>query len=215
MEPHFWKSRWQNKQTGFHQPQGNSSLKRFWPTLSPKAEMGVLVPLCGKSQDLLLLRQLGHPVIGVELSEIAAQEFFDDNQLDFQTSTLHGFHIYQTTDLQIWVGDFFDLPPSVLQQVAYFYDRAALIALPPAMQEPYIQKMRQLLPHTKGLLVCLEYQYSSPVGPPFSVDETRVRSLMQPDTIQLLSRHLVHNLPATFSQLGIDTMHEVVYAIER
>ncbi len=52
----------------------SSALRKFWPGLA--AGSRVLVPLCGKSVDLLWLVGQGCDVTGVELSEIAVRAFF-------------------------------------------------------------------------------------------------------------------------------------------
>ena len=61
-----WIERWQIGRTGWHEPQGNASLKRYWDLTGRR----VLVPLCGKSADLLWLESQGNSVTGVELSEL-------------------------------------------------------------------------------------------------------------------------------------------------
>jgi thiopurine S-methyltransferase len=69
MQPEFWHKRWASNQIGFHLPQVNPYLQRFWPALGLEEGSRVLVPLCGKSLDLLWLAHQGHEVLGVELSE--------------------------------------------------------------------------------------------------------------------------------------------------
>ncbi|MGB5485800.1 MAG: thiopurine S-methyltransferase, partial [Lysobacterales bacterium] len=66
MEIKDWHSRWESGNTGWHQPGGSSALRKFWPGLHPGGR--VLVPLCGKSPDLLWLAKQGYDVTGVELS---------------------------------------------------------------------------------------------------------------------------------------------------
>lgn len=65
--------RWREGRIGWHQPDGNASLRRHWRGTGPR----VLVPLCGKTPDLVWLAEWGNEVVGVELSEIAVQSFFD------------------------------------------------------------------------------------------------------------------------------------------
>jgi len=76
-----WHARWQQRQIGFHQADIHPLLRQFWATLNLPADSEVLVPLCGKSKDMLWLHQQGHAVLGVELSEIALREFVDEHQL--------------------------------------------------------------------------------------------------------------------------------------
>ncbi|MBB4815130.1 hypothetical protein HNP03_003766 [Pseudomonas rhodesiae] len=78
MEPEFWHDRWATNQIGFHQSDINPYLLRHWPSLALAHGAQVLVPLCGKSLDLIWLASLGHRVLGVELSEQAVQTFFSE-----------------------------------------------------------------------------------------------------------------------------------------
>ena len=69
MDPSFWRDRWQAGQIGFHEGRPNSFLERFADRL-PRGGR-VLVPLCGKAEDLAYLAGRGHEVVGVELVEDA------------------------------------------------------------------------------------------------------------------------------------------------
>ena len=93
MEKQFWLDRWEARQIGFHLPEVNAYLRRHWSALKLNAGDRVLVPLCGKSLDMLWLHEVGHGVLGVELSPIAIQEFFADNALEMQKET--GGDLYQ------------------------------------------------------------------------------------------------------------------------
>ena len=77
-----WHERWQVGRTGWHESGGNRNLKKYWRATGKR----VLVPLCGKSDDILWLEAQGNDVVGVELSEIAVLGFFEDNQLEYERS---------------------------------------------------------------------------------------------------------------------------------
>jgi thiopurine S-methyltransferase len=76
MDKDFWLTKWASNRIGFHLTDVNPLLIEYWPELSPKEEEQVLVPLCGKSEDLVWLASKHQKVIGVELSEIAVRAFF-------------------------------------------------------------------------------------------------------------------------------------------
>jgi len=80
MDPQHWHDRWTNNQIGFHQEEVNAHLSEFWP-VAMQAGGKVFAPLCGKSVDLLWLRDQGYQVVGIELSPIAVRDFFSENQL--------------------------------------------------------------------------------------------------------------------------------------
>ena len=134
-----WLERWQEGRIGWHEEAGNASLRRHWRS----SGRTVLVPLCGKSLDLRWLAGQGNRVVGVELSEIAVQAFFTEQELGY-TMTDDELPKYQADDLDIaiYCGDLFEL--SSLQCDAH-YDRGALIALPPTMRPDYAAHVSSLL----------------------------------------------------------------------
>ena len=135
MQPDFWHKRWQSNQIGFHLPEVNPYLQRFWPQLGVEEGARVLVPLCGKSLDLLWLAHQGHEVLGIELSEKAVEEFFDEHHFDPNVSEQGPFKVYRAGSIELWCGDFFELTAGDVADCTALYDRAALIALPPPMRQ--------------------------------------------------------------------------------
>jgi thiopurine S-methyltransferase len=217
MRARFWHERWQNKEIGFHQDEVNGHLQQFWVEIKAPKAAYVFVPLCGKSRDMLWLRDQGYKVIGVELSPIAANEFFDESNLSPSVSVQAQFELWEDDNIAILVGDFFDLTPAQLQDCGAVYDRASLIALPPDMRERYAQHLSALLkPGIEVLLIALEYEQAQMSGPPFSVSEAEVQ--------QLYNAHfhveLLHTVDAledspSFRQRGLTRLDEKVYRLTR
>ena len=137
MQPEFWQDRWASNQIGFHQREVNPYLQRHWPVLGLPVVVKVLVPLCGKSLDLLWLAGQGHQVLGIELSQTAVEDFFSEQQLAPEVSDAGAFKVYRAGAIELWCGDFFALTARDVADCAALYDRAALIALPPPMRERY------------------------------------------------------------------------------
>ena len=81
MDADFWLERWRQGQTGFHMKRPTPLLAKYWPALGVPRGSRVLVPLCGKSLDMLWLASQGHRVLGVELSPLAVGQFFAENRL--------------------------------------------------------------------------------------------------------------------------------------
>jgi len=76
MQADFWQKRWERDQIGFHLAEVNPYLQQYWPALGLAAQTRVLVPLCGKSLDLIWLADQGFEVLGIELAEKAVEDFF-------------------------------------------------------------------------------------------------------------------------------------------
>lgn len=178
MKHEFWLERWEQDQIGFHQSEINRYLTDHWAELGLASDARVFVPLCGKSLDMLWLRQQGHAVLGNELSIKAVKAFFSENHLQATIIEAPRFTRYAAEGLEILAGDFFALTPSDLGEVRAVFDRAALIALPPAMRQEYARHMSSLLaPGALVLLVTMEYPPGALEGPPFSVPDEEVHAL--------------------------------------
>lgn len=180
MEAAYWHNRWENDLVGFHLDDVNPYLQKYWPVLDIQPGQQVLVPLSGKSLDMLWLAGLGYEVLGVEISPLAVESFFTDNGLVPEKSRDGEFEVWQSGSIRIYCGDFFALTNEILADVAAIYDRASLVALPREMRQQYADHIQQLLPKgVPSLLVTLAYDQDCMQGPPFSVEEDEVRELYQ------------------------------------
>jgi thiopurine S-methyltransferase len=155
--------------------------------------------------------------LGVELSQLAVEQFFDGNSLPCSRRTsAQGVH-YESGDIEIICGDIFDLDAATLASCTGAFDRAALIALPPPMRPRYVQHVYTQLPAgCRGLLVTLDYQQDQMAGPPFSVGDDEVHSLYTPHTqATLLARHDSLAKEPKFAQRGVQRLDTLVYALQR
>jgi len=178
MEKDFWLERWHKQETGFHENDVNAYLAAFWQELKLPRGSAVFVPLCGKSVDMIWLREQGHPVYGVELSALAAQAFFKENGCSAKVVSAGKFERYEADGIRIDCGDFFDLSKAELINVKGVYDRAAMIALPPVMRKRYVQHLASILPAaTQILMITLDYPQTEMQGPPFAVSPAEVEAL--------------------------------------
>lgn len=215
MNPQFWHERWSLNEIGFHQGQIHPYLSEFWTTIAPPTGQ-VFVPLCGKTLDMLWLKQQGHAVLGVELSPLACAAFFEEQAIPCTVTPDTPFQRYQGADIELLCGDFFALESQTLAQVQAVYDRAALIALPQAMQARYAQHLLEKLPHRPPmLLITFEYDQAEMDGPPFSTSEATVRALFGADygIARLTERDLLEEQPALKSR-GLGHLLEVAYHLQ-
>ncbi|WP_082856442.1 class I SAM-dependent methyltransferase [Marinomonas atlantica] len=194
----FWLERWQMGRIGFHRDEVNPWLIQYWPQIGRGAK--VLVPLCGKSADLLWLANQGYDVTGVELSPMAVVEFFGDNDLTYQTEQVGSLKIHTAHGLALRIveGDYFDFHETGFDAC---YDRAALVAIPEDKREQYVLHTKQrLTPEATLLLITLSYD-GDQAGPPFSVLDFEVnelwgdwiRKLASEDLLQLDERYQGHD----------------------
>jgi thiopurine S-methyltransferase len=177
MEADFWHERWEARELGFHQGHANALLVEHFDVLGAAQGWRTFVPLCGKTLDIAWLLSQGCRVAGVELSKTAVEELFDELGVEPQVSKHGKLARYSAQQVDIYVGDFFDLTADHLGPVDAIYDRAALVALPGPMRQRYASHLSTITANATQLLLCFEYDQSAMEGPPFSVpgDEVRER----------------------------------------
>ena len=182
MNPEFWQTRWQEKRIGFNQSQVNPLLVKYFSKLNLSADSRIFVPLCGKSIDMVWLAHQGFDVVGVELVESAAQEFFIEQDIPY-TIKEHSHHsnikCYQGQVLEqritLWVADIFTLSSENIGHVDAVYDRAALIAMPAELRPQYTKQVINLSQNSPQLLLTLNYDQNERAGPPFSISQEQVQ----------------------------------------
>jgi thiopurine S-methyltransferase len=217
VQPEFWQERWRVSQIGFHQAAIDRHLKAYWPSMGLAADSSVFVPLCGKSLDMLWLRDRGHSVIGAELSAIALEAFCVEHGIPARRRELNDFDVYEAEHLRLFRGDFFALTPQLLGELRAVYDRAALMSWAPELLGHYVRHMTALTtPRTQTLLIVLEYRQDEMQGPPFSVSGYDVERLYtRHHEIRLLGREdILENEPRLRSR-GLTQLHEVCYELTR
>jgi thiopurine S-methyltransferase len=180
-----WIARWREGRISFHEGRPNVFLDRQLARFAGCRR--VLVPLCGKTEDLAFLAAHGYQVVGVELAEQAVREFFDSHALVPAITTRGPVLAYEAGAITILVGDIFATTPALVGPVDALYDRAALIALPPDVRAPYVAHLRTLLSAgSPGLVITIEYDQQAVPGPPFAVLEAELRSLYAGASIEWL-----------------------------
>jgi len=116
MNPEFWHSRWAENRIGFHLTDINPLLVEYWPTLKPQRNERVLVPMCGKSNDLVWLAERHNQVVGIELSDIAVKAFFAENLYTPLVTGVGHQLTYEFDEITIHCGDFFATQPFSVDQ---------------------------------------------------------------------------------------------------
>lgn len=177
MDANFWHQRWQDNQIGFHQSEANPLLVSYFDKLSLGQGSRVFVPLCGKTLDIGWLLSNGYRVAGAELSELAIRQLFEELGVAPEIEIMEGGNVkhYRAPDLDIFVGDIFDVTRQLLGPIDAIYDRAALIALPEDMRIRYAQHLIEITDNAPQLLITLEYDQNLRDGPPFSIGDEAVR----------------------------------------
>lgn len=217
MDAQYWHDRWGEGRTGWHQDQPTPLLLKHWPALELPPGSRVFVPLAGKSGDMRWLAGQGHRVLGVELSRIAVEQFFDESGLAPQVTPTEYGSRFDAGGIAIIVGDAFALGHGILRDCEAVFDRAALIALPPDLRRRYAGELYAQLPSgCRGLLITVEYPQHEKEGPPFSVPEDEVRSLFSSGwSVDLLERRDILAQQQGGLGDGLSALHTAVYRLVR
>jgi thiopurine S-methyltransferase len=113
--------------------------------------------------------------VGVELSHIAIEQLFSELGATPDITQVDNFKRYRAPNIDIFVGDIFNLTEGLVASPDAVYDRAALVALPLAMRRQYTSHVKAITRCAKQLLICFEYDQNQLAGPPFSIDEDEVK----------------------------------------
>ncbi len=175
MDTSFWLNRWEkNDIAGFHESKANPALVNYFKELSIREGSRVFLPLCGKTLDISWLLSKGYRVAGAELSVLAIKQLFEGLGVTPKITDIRNLKCYSVENIDIFVGDIFELSAGLLGQIDVVYDRAALVALPEDVRKRYTAHLMKITGHAPQLLVTYEYDQRLMEGPPFSVSNEEV-----------------------------------------
>jgi thiopurine S-methyltransferase len=216
MQKEFWLDKWTENSIGFHQSNYHPLLVKRINSLETKGlEKSILVPLCGKSLDMIFLKDQGYRVIGSEFSEVACNDFFIENKIEFKTRIEGDFKVFKSEMITLYCGDYFNL--NLSKKVSCLYDRAAIVALDPKDRQRYAKKHGDLLvPKAKGLVLCFEYDQSLCAGPPFSLEEYLFREYFERDfDIELVEDNEIEIGNPRMIKAGVPKAIQKAYLLNR
>ena len=201
-----WLDRWDKGRIGWHESDGNVGLHAYWQGKGGR----VLVPLCGKSPDLLWLAKQGYEVTGIELAEKAIHEFYAEQSLDYHETERANLRAYVSDDLPITLccGDYFAFEADPFDAL---YDRGAIVAVDPAQRPKYAAHTQRLLkPDAHLLIITLEYDQSIVQGPPFSLQADELTGYWS-NLERVGARDDFETCPPKFREAGLKEIQEVVW----
>ena len=217
METSFWTERWEQDNTPWHEGRVNVQLERYLDRLDLPPGARVLVPLCGKAEDMWWLLGRGFSVLGIDLSPVAVRGFMHDHALDFDEHQDARFLRLGAEGLGLLAGDFLAIESADLVEVDAVYDRAALVALPAEMRERYVAHLLHAVPASAPiLLVSLEYDEAEMDGPPFNVTEAEVRRRFEERrrVEHLGAEQVIDGSGTGLKKRGLSSLIERAYLIE-
>ncbi|CAJ1083212.1 probable thiopurine S-methyltransferase isoform X5 [Xyrichtys novacula] len=184
MEVGEWEERWQENRIGFHLPHVHKMLEtHIEKVLAGRTGVRFFFPLCGKAVDMKWLADMGHSVVGVEISEKAIKQFFEENNMTYSEEdvpAIPGAKVYKGSErnISLYQCNLFDFSSSVGGQFGAIWDRGSLVAISPRDREKYVAVIIPLMAKDcRYLLHTFLYNPELYPGSPFFVPDEQVQSL--------------------------------------
>ena len=229
----------------FHKAEVNPFLATHMPLLQlrPSEDVDkqdrVLVPLCGKTVDMVYFADQKISVIGLEAIPRAIQEFAEEivkspqepGSFRLHKDAQHNWKPNGNGYVGIVEGDALEFKVDEKGPVDAIWDRAALIALRPEDRDAYVLMLHDSLkPGGRVLLSVVEHDMvmvpevqpptgtSEPYGPPYSITKEYVSSLFSKFNFNLLQELERQDLIAEeprWQGKGATKFEQVCYLLEK
>nr|BDT28302.1 thiopurine S-methyltransferase Se/Te detoxification family [Bacteriovorax sp. HI3] len=166
----FWSDVWKEGVIRFHQKDYNQAMVHFFKDIDLKNKT-VLIPLAGKTNDILFFLEKGANVTAIEFYEGAVEAFFKENAIAFTKKE----HVYSGTNITFYAGDFFEYKNQTPFDV--MYDRASQVVFNQNDRPRYYQHMSSLI-NARTILFsgAIDHQGPADYGPPFKISPEEVIS---------------------------------------
>ncbi|KAL2080217.1 hypothetical protein ACEWY4_024010 [Coilia grayii] len=214
-----WEERWQEGRIGFHQPHVHKLLeKNLDKVLCERKEVRFFFPLCGKAVDMKWLADKGHSVVGVEISEKAIRQFFEEQKLTYSEESvpaIPGAKVFKSSDgkIALYQCDLYKFSSDVTGQFGAIWDRGSLVAINPCDRQRYAALITSLMDKTsKYLLDTLLYNPELFKGPPFFVSDEDVKNLFG-ESCDILFVESTDAFQERHKQWGLDYLTEKVHLL--
>uniref|UniRef100_A0A8C1HD77 thiopurine S-methyltransferase n=1 Tax=Cyprinus carpio carpio TaxID=630221 RepID=A0A8C1HD77_CYPCA len=159
-----WEDRWNEGKTGFHRPEVHNLLENnLDKVICGRKEVRFFFPLCGKAVDMKWLADMGHTVVGVEISEKGIKQFFAEQNLAFNeepVAAIPGANVFKSADgkISIYQCDLYKFSSAVAGKFGGIWDRGALVAINPCDRQKYATLLMSLMNNDcRYLLDTVEY----------------------------------------------------------
>ena len=155
-----WNQRWIDNRIGWHRGEVNQTLEKYFPS---GERPSTFFPLCGKTLDMIWyisnlliwiffeplisfhsrVAQKGCQVRGAEFSQLAIDQFFEENKIANKSENGFIHSTESSFDIALKQGDFFEYPDD--HKFELIFDRGSMVAVNPKDREKYAQKIKTLL----------------------------------------------------------------------
>lgn len=221
-----WEKDWKKNTPAWHRKYVSPMLiKHYDDFTSGRKNLRVLVPLCGKSLDMIWLADQGHAVIGVEMIRKAIETFFEENKLEYfmntaQTSAGGEYSLFKAKqkDITLIECNIFDLSRELYQQkFDCIWDRGSLTMVTmmhEARLKQYVDIMlSSLRSDGRYFLMCFRHESGKNEGEWIShlPEEKLIELCGDRCNVQLVEQDDVNNDPVLLEAYSTASQHSIFY----
>lgn len=217
MEKDFWQQAWNEGRIGFHQSEYTKAMKDKFDNIDLKGKT-VLLPLAGKTKDILYFLNKGAKVIAVEIVEDAIKQFFNENEINYKFQELTNANLYEADNLKFFNADFFKsdeiFKDMDINNVDYIFDRASNVALPKELRIKYYQTIKKIKDdETKFFIITFMHDGPKDFGPPFLIPKDEIKNHYKEMDITLSCSEVARNtkLEGRFKESGMTYMAQLAW----
>ncbi|XP_075441747.1 thiopurine S-methyltransferase-like isoform X6 [Ascaphus truei] len=189
-----WKQKWENKRIAHHQVKIHKLLSEFLDTmLNNRKELRIFFPLCGKAVDMKWLADMGHNIVGADVSETAIKGFFEEQNISHVEEAVPGIpgaKVFKSTsgNLSLYCCSIYDI-------------------------SDYIKVILSLMDKDcRYLLVLVAYDPKLVRGPPFYVTDADLETLFG-SLCNIKCLKTVDSLTHVQEGWGLDFFQEKIYLL--
>lgn len=166
----FWSQVWDEGTIRFHQNNYNSEMLKYFKDIDLKNKT-VLIPLAGKTKDILFFLEKGAHVTAIEFHGPAVVSFFEENNIAYKK---HGYSFF-ADNLTFHAMDFFDFYTE--QPFDVLFDRASQVVFNQSDRPRYYEHISKLIDQKSILLLfSIDHNGSFDYGPPYKIPKAEVVS---------------------------------------
>ena len=214
MKNEYWLNKWQTNDISFHENVVNPDLITYIEKLNLKSGDNILVPLCGKTKDMLWLADQGLHVFGIEISPIACQDFFSEMNISPEIKQFNNVTKFKYKNITLLCGDLFDITKNDFPKIHAVYDCKALIALPSDVRVKYVNHIISCVGTDIRILLHTRETTCEVSPPPYPVEIDEIKILYgKYFKIERLKYVSINEIPERLVNKGYTEMKEAVYLI--
>jgi thiopurine S-methyltransferase len=184
----LWDKLYEAKKDEWTSEKVDKEVFKFYDVLvnGSKTGLAILVPMCGKSRIMLWFAERGHRVVGIEWSELAVKQFFEENGLAYSTKSCRiggiEMSVYTGHDIAITIycGDLFAFKEDNLGGFDCIFDHGSIgsFDFTDIKRTVYADLMNAFTkPGGRMVISFFDYEHSEHPIVPFAVTEEEVTTL--------------------------------------